>query len=58
MAFKVATRGLDILAGYGVTVDYDMQRYFRDSRQCTFAPISNEMVRNFIAEEFGLPKSY
>jgi alkylation response protein AidB-like acyl-CoA dehydrogenase len=58
MAFKAATRGLDILAGYGVTIDYDMQRYFRDSRQCTFSPISNEMVRNFIAEQFGLPRSY
>jgi acyl-CoA dehydrogenase len=58
MAFKAATRGLDILAGYGVTLDYDMQRYFRDSRQCTFSPISNEMVRNFIAEQFGLPRSY
>jgi alkylation response protein AidB-like acyl-CoA dehydrogenase len=58
MAFKAATRGLDILAGYGVTIDYDMQRYFRDSRQCTFSPISNEMVRNFIAEQYGLPRSY
>lgn len=58
MAFNAATRGLDILAGYGVTTDYDMQRYFRDSRQCTFSPISNEMVRNFIAEQFGLPRSY
>ena len=58
MAFKAATRGLDILAGYGATIDYDMQRYFRDSRQCTFSPISNEMVRNFIAEQFGLPRSY
>jgi acyl-CoA dehydrogenase len=58
MAFKAATRGLDIFAGYGVTIDYDMQRYFRDSRQCTFSPISNEMVRNFIAEQYGLPRSY
>ena len=58
MAFKAATRGLDILAGYGCTIEYDMQRYFRDSRQCTFSPISNEMVRNTIAESFGLPRSY
>jgi len=58
MAFKAATRGLDVLAGYGVTIEYDMQRYFRDSRQCTFAPISNEMVRNSIAEYCGLPRSY
>jgi len=58
MAFKTATKGLDILAGYGVTIDYDMQRYFRDTRQCTIAPISNEMARNFIAEQLGLPRSY
>ena len=58
MAFRAGTRGLDVLAGYGVTTDYDMQRYFRDSRQCTFSPISNEMVRNFIAEQYGLPRSY
>jgi acyl-CoA dehydrogenase len=58
MAFHAGTRGLDILAGCGVTVEYDMQRYFRDSRQCTFSPISNEMVRNTIAESFGLPRSY
>jgi acyl-CoA dehydrogenase len=58
MAFHAGTRGLDILAGYGCTVEYDMQRYFRDSRQCTFSPISNEMVRNAIAEHYGLPRSY
>jgi acyl-CoA dehydrogenase len=58
MAFGAGTRGLDIIAGYGVTLECDMQRYFRDSRQCTFSPISNEMARNFIAEQFGLPKSY
>ncbi len=58
MAFRASTRGLDVLAGYGVTLECDMQRYFRDSRQCTFSPISNEMARNFIAEQFGLPKSY
>ena len=58
MAFHAGTKGLDILAGYGVTLEYDMQRYFRDSRQCTFSPISNEMAKNFIAEQFGMPKSY
>ena len=58
MATKVSARGLDILAGYGVMMEYDMQRYFRDARQATFAPISNEMVRNYLAESLGLPKSY
>ena len=58
MAFRAGTKGLDIFGGYGVTLECDMQRYFRDSRQCTFSPISNEMSRNFIAQQFGLPKSY
>jgi acyl-CoA dehydrogenase len=58
MAFRAGTKGLDIFAGYGVTNECDMQRYFRDSRQCTFSPISNEMARNFIAEQLGLPRSY
>lgn len=57
-AFRITTRGLDVLAGYGTTLEYNMQRYFRDSRQCTFAPISNEMVRNLLAESVGLPRSY
>jgi len=57
-ACKVATRGMDILGGYGVSMEYDMQRFFRDSRHFTFAPISNEMARNYIAQSFGVPKSY
>jgi len=55
---SVNGKGLDILAGYGVTVEYDMQRYFRDSRQCTFSPISNEMSRNMIMQFQGFPKSW
>lgn len=36
----------------------DMQRYWRDSRLLTIGPISNEMARNFIAMDLGLPRSY
>ena len=48
-----------VLAGYGFTMEYHMQRYYRDIRQLIFAPITNEMSRNFIAQVgCGLPKSY
>ncbi len=57
-AVKVTDMGMRIMAGYGFTMEYDMQRYFRDARQYVFAPITNEMSKNFIAEKFGLPKSY
>ncbi len=53
-----ARHGMEILGGYGVTMEYDMQRYFRDYKQMMFSPISDEMARNYIAQSFGLPRSY
>jgi len=53
-----ACNGMEIFGGYGVCMEYDMQRYLRDSRQFTFAPISNEMCKNFIGESLGLPRSF
>jgi acyl-CoA dehydrogenase len=35
-----------------------MQRYWRDMRLYRVAPINNEMGRNFLAESFGLPRSF
>ncbi|WP_158969940.1 acyl-CoA dehydrogenase family protein [Chachezhania sediminis] len=58
-AFRTTDRGMRVLAGYGFTMDYHMQRYYRDIRQLIFAPLTNEMNRNFIAQVgCGLPKSY
>lgn len=52
-------RGMRILAGYGVTTDFDMQRYFRDARVVMFGPITNEMALNIVGEHgLGLPRSY
>ena len=51
--------GMRILAGYGVTTEFDMQRYFRDARVILFGPITNEMGLNIIGEQaLGLPRSY
>ncbi len=58
-AFRATDRGMRVLAGYGFTMEYHMQRYYRDIRQLIFAPITNEMNKNFIAQVgCGLPKSY
>jgi alkylation response protein AidB-like acyl-CoA dehydrogenase len=58
-AFRTTDSGMRILAGYGFTMEFHMQRYYRDIRQLIFAPVTNEMSRNFIAEVgCGLPKSY
>lgn len=53
-----ATKGMEILGGYGYCNEYDMQRYFRDYKQMIFSPISEEMAKNMIAQWMGLPKSY
>jgi alkylation response protein AidB-like acyl-CoA dehydrogenase len=57
-AFAGADRGMQVLGGYGYAMEYDMQRYWRDMRLYRVAPINNEMGRNFLAESFGLPRSF
>jgi acyl-CoA dehydrogenase len=58
VAYRTASTGMHILAGQGYLMEQDMQRYFRDARLGTFSPVSNDMARNFIAEQLGLPRSY
>jgi len=58
IGFKVALKGMRILGGYGYMMEYDMQRFFRDAELFLVAPITNEMAKNFIAMELGLPRSY
>jgi acyl-CoA dehydrogenase len=58
MALDAATVGMEIFGGYGVTMEADIQRYWRDSQQMVFSPLSNEMSKNFIAQCYGLPKSF
>jgi len=58
IGFQVALKGMRILGGYGYMMEYDMQRFFRDAELFLVAPISNEMTKNFIAMELGLPRSY
>ena len=55
---KAAIWGMEILGGYGYTMEYDMQRYFRDYKQMVFSPISDEMAKNMIMQFMGLPKSW
>lgn len=56
--FAGADRGMQVLGGYGYSLEYDMQRYWRDMRLYRVAPINNEMGRNMLAQSFGLPRSY
>jgi acyl-CoA dehydrogenase len=45
--------------GMGYAKEYDVERYFREAMIARIAPVSREMILNFIAERvLGLPKSY
>lgn len=51
---KVASMGMQVLGGYGYSMEFDMQRYFRDSRAATIAGGSSQMQRNLLAGLMGL----
>ena len=57
-AVAAADLGIQIMGGMGYSAETDMQRYWRDHRILRMTPISNEMVRNTIAESLGLPRSF
>lgn len=58
IGIDITTIGLQCMGGWGYTMEYDMQRYFRDIRIFPVAPITNEMIKNMIAESLGFNKSY
>jgi acyl-CoA dehydrogenase len=51
--------GMRCLAGAGFSTEFPMERLFRDARLYTFAPLTNDMLRNHIGEKLlGLPRSF
>jgi acyl-CoA dehydrogenase len=53
-----ADRGIQIQGGMGYSAEYQMQRYWRDVRLYQIGPVTNQMVRNIVAESVGLPRSF
>jgi len=45
--------------GMGYAKEFHVERYFREAMLPRIAPVSPQMILNFIAEKaLGLPKSY
>ena len=57
-ATAAADRGIQILGGMGYAAEYDMQRYWRDVRLYQIGPVTNQMVRNIVAQSVGLSRSF
>tara|TARA_E500000178_G_scaffold355887_1_gene430352 strand:- start:639 stop:1805 length:1167 start_codon:yes stop_codon:yes gene_type:complete len=57
--FFAADAAIQTHGGFGYAREYHVERYWREARLMKLAPISQEMILNFISEhELGLPRSY
>jgi acyl-CoA dehydrogenase len=57
--FQAADRALQVHGGMGYAEEYHVARYFREARLTRIAPLSQEMVLNYLGEHvLGLPRSY
>lgn len=58
-AFECADRALQTHGGMGYSEEYHVARYFREARLTRIAPLSQEMVLNYLGEHvLRLPRSY
>jgi acyl-CoA dehydrogenase len=52
-------QSMQTMGGMGYSKDMHVERLWRDARLARFAPISEEMILNFIANQnLGMPRSY
>lgn len=57
--FTAADRALQTHGGMGYAEEYNVARYFREARLMKIAPISQEMILNFLGSHtLKLPRSY
>jgi alkylation response protein AidB-like acyl-CoA dehydrogenase len=52
--FDIANNGVQVMGGYGVLKEYDMELFFRDSRIGMIGAGSSEIQRTIIAKQMGL----
>lgn len=51
---KAANVGMQVMGGFGYSMEFDMQRHYRDARAATVAAGSSQIQRNLIAGLMGL----
>jgi len=58
-AFKACERAVLTHGGMGYAMEYDVERYMRECFVPRIAPVSREMILNYVSEKvLDLPKSY
>jgi acyl-CoA dehydrogenase len=58
-ASAAAEQSMQVMGGMGYSKEFHAERLWRDARLFRFAPVSEEMILNYIATaNLGLPRSY
>ena len=58
-AFQAADQAIQTHGGFGYAREYHVERYWREARMMRIAPISQEMILNYVTEHvLKLPRSY
>ena len=58
-AFQAADQAMQTHGGFGYAKEYHVERYWREARMMRIAPISQEMILNYVTEHvLELPRSY
>ncbi len=58
-SWEAANVCLTTHGGYGLSVEYDVERKFRETRLLSIAPVSNNLVLAYLGQHvLGMPKSY
>ncbi|PWA08522.1 acyl-CoA dehydrogenase [Pueribacillus theae] len=59
VVFEACDNALQTFGGFGYAKEFHVERYWREARLLKIAPVSQQMVLNYIGEHvLGLPKSY
>ncbi len=56
---RATERAMQTMGGMGYATEFHVERLWRDCRLFRFAPVSEEMILNYVANhELGMPRSY
>jgi alkylation response protein AidB-like acyl-CoA dehydrogenase len=58
-SWEAANVAMTTFGGYGMAVEYDIERKFRENRLLIVAPISNNLVLSYVGQHvLGMPRSF
>jgi acyl-CoA dehydrogenase len=58
-AWEAANVAMSTFGGYGLAVEYDIERKFRESRLHLVAPVANNLILSYVGEHIlGMPRSF